>query len=733
MKALLPLLAAALLLPLAHAQPPSAQGPAVPGEAGIRLLEDAAGDVKASLSGQQQDPSGRFAATDLKALEVLETPDDFTFTLRVGSLKASPEVPLAESTGYAITFLHKDRAFSISIFRQVLEGATYGAYLQVYDPALDRYDQLSPYAPVQVNADAGTMAVSYGRDLLLDHDGNTPHPEVPLTSWRVVADSGFSFGSDRSCFTKDVCTGSPGASAHDAMPDAGNGTLDLAVRYGIVQSGKARLASEIPTRASNGEATTIVYQVEASSGLAGNQSFLLAASGLPAGWEVKLPGERITVPGNASILFPVVVTVPFAHQHGTYQKFLLEMKAVRDSGSIGRVQLGIRYTQPPQPAGHHNVLWLHSQTLTSGQSITAFDTLFGTPASGLYMNAASPEEDTYDAKAEVPGEQVSQDLVPPLATYLWSVPLAPALEMGLDFKQTIGNVSVPLKTTLPMPGATLGGRLVYVPPGATVARGFDPSLLNAGEAILADLTPDAPVDVAANTQGNFLHATLVPRPETGYIPFEKGAGLRLDLMVTFTRLDGLGGGFGPRAAPVVQPGGILDLPLNEYHDKVAQVFASNATLALEAQSAQDRVANPGKMVLYNLTLANRASQPVTVNLELTGTHILWVSLLEPTQRSVRLAPNETRAVKVAVKVPLEADRGDTADVVLAATSASDLNVRSLARLYTTVDTGREYRDDSALIAAIEGTHAKKKTPGPETPLVGLGLVAVAFAARRRFP
>jgi hypothetical protein len=731
MKALLPLLAAALLLPLAPAAHAQA---AVPGEAGLRILDDKPGDVALSVSGQPADPSGRWAAADLKSLDVLETADDFTFTLAVGSLKASPEAPLAESTFYDIGFLHKDRQFDISIFRQVVGGANYGAELQAYDPALDRYDPLSSFQDVDVNVDAGTMAVTFGRDLFLDHSGNAPHPEVPFTRWHVLAAGGtnaFVFGpNSRICVSSSLCTGSPGANVSDAMPDQGNGTTDLAIRYGIVQSGHARLGSEIPTRASNGEATTIVYQVQARNLAGANESFQLAASALPAGWEAKLPAERVTVPGNGSVLFPVLVTVPFAHQHGTYQKFLLEMKSLRDPSSVGRIQLGIRYTQPPQPAGHHNVLWLHSQSFSTDPALSAANSAFGNPVTGLYMNAGPPEEDPYDAKIDVAGQAYGQDIVPPIATYEWSVPLAPSLELGLDFHPGTGNVSLPLRTTLPMLASQLAGHLVYIPSRQEEpVRGADFGS-RAGEVILADLNPDPPVDIPANSQANFLHAAIAPRPEADYIPFAKGAGLRLDLEVSFTRVDGVGASFGPHDAPLVQPGGILDLPLDEYHDKVVQAFASNRTLALEAKGAQDRTTNPGKQVLYNLTLSSRAKAPMQVNLEFTGTHLLWVKLLEPTQLPLRLQPNETRTVQVAVKVPLEADKGDTSDIVLSATEATDLNVRSLVRLYTTVDTAKQYPDDAALIGEIEGGHAKKKSPGIELPLLAVGLLAVALGRRR---
>ncbi|MCA1811840.1 MAG: hypothetical protein LC623_07520 [Halobacteriales archaeon] len=726
MKPLLPLMVAALLLPLAApAQGQAGTGAAEP----VRILDDKEGDVKLTVAGQPEDPNGRWAAADLKALDVLEGPEEFTFTLQVRDLKASPEAPVVESTTYRVSFLHKDRTFTLFLFRSVFQAASYGAYLQSYDAATGRFDQVSPFLPVQVDAGAGAMVVTVGRDLLLDRQGNAPHPEVPFTGWHAAVTTNFNvFGSRPICPAGNACVPAAGGRVEDAMPDQGNGTVDLLLRYGIVQTGRARLLSETPTRASNGEATTIVYQVRGLSRLEGNQSFTLNTAGLPPGWSVKLPAERITVPGNGSVLFPVILTVPFTHTHGTYQKFLLEMKSVRDPGSVGRIQLGIRFVQPPQPAGHHNVLWLHSEAFTNDQAAVAANTLFGGSVAGLTMNAAPPEEDPFDAKIEVQGQPSGQGAVPPVSTYRWTIPLAPALELGLDFHAGAGNVTFPVRTALPMPGTMLGGRLVYVPPqpddGPRSFQFLEPEGL-----VLADVVPDAAVDVPANSQGNLLHARIVPTPETGYIPYVKGAGLRLELEVSYTGADGIG--FGPNNGPVAQPGGILDLPLNEYHDKVAQVFASNTTLALEARSAQDRTTNPGKMVLYNLTLSNRADVPVAVNLELTGTHLLWVSILEPLGVPVHLEPNQTVDVRVAVKVPLEADKGDTADLVLAATSASDLNVRSLARLYTTVDTGKEYPDDAPLISGIEGSHTKKGSPGLGLPLLALGLLAALAVARRR--
>jgi hypothetical protein len=737
------LLAAALLLPLAS---PLSQAQS-PDDGTLRVLDDRAGDVKLAFASTDQDPAGRWVAADLRSLDVRETPEAFTFTLTVASLKPSPEVPIFEDTGYGIEFRHNDRQFRIEMQRQDYgTGAdTYG-YLEVYDPGRASYDMLGTSQQPTVDLDAGTLAFTVDRDLLVDGQGNAPHPEVPFSGWRVLSEGnpvfGASFGSF--CLLEDQgCVADPFPAAHDAMPDVGNGTADLPIRFGVAQSGDARLSSESSTRASNGEATTIVYQVVGRNLDLSNRTFALSASGVPAGWQVTLPAERMKIPGNGSVTFPVLLNLPFAHQHGTYQKFLVELTSVADPASVGRIQLGVRFTNPPQPAGHHSTLWLHASLPQSPSMLPATDN----PAADsllagsreLYMNAL--EQDPLDGHKEVPGSgcraggaslQVPP-AVPPRQGYCWSIPLSPALQLGLDFDlQRTGKISIPFKTTLPMLGSTLEGELRHYAPAQADTNSSDvPGFSDTRErTVLATLKAKAPVDVGANTEGTFLEADLVPTPESDYVPYVKGASLVLELRVAFTRADTLS--LGGSMSPLVQGGGTLtDLPLNEYRDRVAQVFASNNTLLLVATGPQDRATNPGKTVLFNLTLENHAASTGTFNLDLSGTHLAWAELLEPVGAQVRIGAGQSQPVSVAVRVPKDADQGDASDLVLSATSASDLNIRSLARLYTAVDTAKQYPDDAPFLLASGTGHAKKKAPGLESPLLLAGLAAVALCRRRR--
>lgn len=714
------LLAAALLAQLAL--PAAAQAP--PADDAVRLLEDKGGDVKLDAATTDQDPAGRWAATDLRALDVRETSDEVTFILTVGSLAPSSEAPAAENVRYAIGFRHLDQAYRVAISRFTFAGSSSFGSLEAYDAATGEYQQVGPFRSAVEDPVAGTLSFTVDRDALVDRQGDAPHPEVPLADWSAAAYGG-TFGSPSGggrglCFDRSSCT-QVFPYAYDAMPDAGNGTTSLVPRFGIAQSGHARLYSQVPTRASNGEATTIVYQVHAVNRGPRNETFALAASGVPAGWEVRLPATRLTVPANGSVALPVLLSVPFTHEHGTYQKFLLELRSLADAGSVGRIQLGIRYVNPPQPAGHHSTLWLHALSPPPATGNAAVDGEMSGPPT-LSMNALA--DDPLDSRADVPGRSCGTGLVPPLVHYCWQIPLRPHLELGLDFDLLRkGTISLPVRTALPLPGATLEGSLRYIAPGEEFDFFDDPPVA------LAAIVPHAPADVPPNSEGTILSADIVATSDGDYVAYQKGAQLYLDLELVATGAQPFGGSFGGQASPAIQPGGVLaDLPLNEYHDMVAQVFASNSTLQLRPDGPQDRTTNPGKTLLFNLTLQNDG-EAGTFNLELTGIHLPWARIVAPGEQ-VRLDSGESVAVRVAVQVPTSADKGDTADLVLAATLASDLNVRSLARLFATVDTLKEYPDEVSLVAPAAEA-APRSTPAPGALLLAPCLVALAALLRRR--
>lgn len=728
-RALLAVLLVATALPLAQGQAASAS-----------ILEDAAGDMQTVAAGNPLGPpAGRFAATDLVSLLLEESATDLTFRLGVGNLAASPEAPLLESTMYTIDFSHAGVVYRVMMFRQAAgDHAEYGGRAYVYDPGRDSYNQLEALV---VTADAGsnTMVASVPRSLILDEHGSAPFPGRVLAGFHARSAS-LGFGDWDIAIGPGGSVQVPTTGVQDAMPDTGNGTLDFPIRLGVAQSGAARLKADVPVRASNGEATTFVFSVNATN-MGPPQRFVLSTVGVPASWQVDVPSTLVEIPANSTVTIPVLVSMPFAHQHGTLQSFGLEMVGRNNPSDIGRVQLGVRFVDPPQPAGHHDTQYLHTFTADGDQTFnTLFSTLFGFDPNQLYFNTIPPDEDENDARTPVAGWPRGSFLptVPPTQDYTWFVPLSPGLALGLDFDLArLGAIKVAVDTTLPMPGTVLTGRLVHTVPDGRNCGGDRPGqdgdectmedyYFGAGTHVTAaTLGPGNPVDVGAATRGTLIEAPIQATPAGDYLPFHAQATLVLQLNLTFLRADGF---FGPRDAPKVA-GGELVLPLLEYHDPVDQVFSSLSSLMIKVHGDQQRMVNPGKTALYSLELMNHGKEAASYDLEVSGMGSSWTQIIG--DRRVTVPAGESRALGIAVTAPGGAADGEASDVVFAAIDTRDPSARTLARLLTTVDTDAEHPDDSALVPTLQDQLSAKDAPALAAPLAGLALVVLALAARRR--
>lgn len=726
MRAFALLLVALLLVPPPTAgQTPATEYPSV------HLLDDGTADVAVTVADQGTTaPSDRWAALDLKGLDVQEQTEGFQFTLAVASL--SPDVPAApfvEQGSYSLYFHHGDRDFRIQIQSRGINFAGNQQYIgrvQASDPGQNAFFGVGPDQVVEVDVAAGTFRLTVDRDLLADSNGAAPQPGATLSGFHARS-SGL-LGNVNRGVTVTGGTQAPTPRATDLMPNSGNGTLDFEVKFGVVQTGHARLHSDIPTRASNGEATTFVYQVQAYNSGPDEDRFNLVATGAPSAWQVKLPASQIPIPGNGSVVFPVLVTTPFAHVHGAFQNFVVEMRSQSDPGSVGRVQLGVRYLDPPQPAGHHNTLWLHSTLGPDDPETTVAAAVVGTGTfNSAYFNAG--EVDLLDASVPVPpdfrfGPTVGADGTPRM-TFCWDIPLSPILELGIDMDLDApnGTYSLPFASQLPLLGASVHGEVVRVgPPDGGFTRFGDCGFANAANVTsIMTLGDSAPADFTGANQ--VLTGEVGARAEGDYMQYEKGATLLLVLTMTGTRVDPFLGGDMPK----LLPGGILEaLPLSEYHDPVNDVFVSQVELV--SDSPQDRAVNPGRSVLFTARLLNNAGTDQAFNLELTGPNHEWARVLGPTRLEVP-AGGQAK-VNVAVTVPEGTAAGQVADLVLTATSETDLGLRSLLRLFATVEPGTGLPDDSAAIATLD-TGEAASTPGLE-PVVLLGaLAAVAVVLRRR--
>lgn len=721
--------------------------PVATAQAGVALLEDAPGDMQLVAAGNPAGPpAGRFAATDLVALNVEESLTDLTFRLTVANLAVTPEAPFIEGTRYHIEFAHERVVYRVLLFRMTNgQEADYFGRLYVFDKGRDAFSPLEALA-VSPDPSSNTISAAVPRILLLDRQGAAPFPGRILTGFH--AESSSVSLSDRPLWLGPAGSQEmPPTGVRDAMPNTGNGTLDLAIQLGLQQTGAARLKADVPTRASNGEATTFVYAVNATN-LGPKQRFNLDVVGVPATWQVDLPSDLVEIPANTTVTLPVLVSMPFAHQHGTLQGFTLEMSGTERPEDVGRVQLGVRFVNPPQPAGHHDTQYLHafapegSGDPASDPFTTAFTTLFGFDPNQMYFNTLTPDEDPNDAKIPVGGFSVSSNNggmpgVPPQTTYTWTVPLSPGLALGLDFDPLReGNIRVAVNTVLPMTGAVLTGRVVHTVPDARNCDGgfgrdrddcrFDDFFFGAGAHITAaTIGPSSPQDVGAQTNNAQFTAPIKSTPAGDYIPFHPDATLGLMLNLTFTIVDPF---IGPDTAPKIS-GGELVLPLLEYHDPVDQVFSSLSTLMIEVRGEQQRLLNPGKVALFDLELMNHGEGTASYDLELSGPNSHWAQILG--DRRVTISGGASRTLGVAITAPPKAIDGDTADLVLAAVDTRDPAARTLARLVAQVDVDAEHPDDSALVPGLESRLTAKDSPGAGLPVLVLALAALAAVALRR--
>jgi hypothetical protein len=703
------LLAAFALLLLVPAAAPQATPPANPAE--VALLQDAAGDASASAAGvSQANPSPRFAQVDLLRAAAAETAADIRFTIAVASLDPATEPPLAESAFYSLNFLQGDVHYAVQVGRVKSQEVGVWAMLSRYDPAQDNHYAID-YVPAEADVASATFHVTVPRDLLVDSHGARPYPGSALTGFWAESRSFLEVFTSFAAFA-----GGPPPTFRDRMPDAGNGTVPLPIALGPVQAGSARLSSPLPVRQSNGEATTFLYTVEARNVGGAEESYRLAPRGVPPGWNVTLEVDEVTLAAGASETMPVLVGVPFMHEHGTFRMFTLTMQALGDTASKAELELGVRYPKVPQPAGHHDTLYLHGAKWTDDPSVLVWATLFGFNTEYAWMNA--DEADPGDTDTPVPADGTFKPVPAVPDTFRWTVPLAPDLAIGLDFDLArSGLFSGAFTATTPLLGATASGELVHY-----VDSRYDEfgTRVAGNRTVLARLAASTPQDIAPNGR---IEANLPVQaaPEADLVALRPRSALVLELNLTGMRPDT----FEARDPPKLLPGATLQLPLREYHDPVDALFAT-PKLSLRSAGPQDRIANPGDTVVFPFTVrlaADAGDHPVRLRLA-EGADV--ARLLGPPERILKAG--EAWNVSVAVQVPAGTPEDAAFGVRLHAAATDAPGLRALARLRVTATTTQEVPDEAALAAQLDQGQPTK-SPMPMAPVAALLVAGLAGASR----
>lgn len=686
--------------------------PMVAQEAGVaetvRVLTDPAGDYYASLRDGPgiTDPIPYYEFQDMEWLEITESADGFLFEIKVVDI----EGPLDETVGFSdggffwIHFRHNDWDYRLEIERPSgqLEIEYFAILRGKFQDADDWGFLWRDDTNIAWDLSTDTVQFSLGREQIPDGRGAAPYPGRSLTDFWVVA-------SQRSSSAEADFNGQTLQfpwQLQDRMPDTGIGEVTFPIMLGLTQTGHARLTSNEPYRASNGEATTFLYTVNATNQGSAPDVFGLAAVGIPNGWIVDMPLAGVSLAGGESVPVPVLVSTPFAHAHGGTAEFTLEMRSTTDTSSVGRVELGVRYLEIPQPAGHHDAIYLHSLANTQTASFNSVFAALFQPSGSVYFNTL----ETDDSADEVP---VSAFAGLGTAEFTWMIPLEPTLRMGMDWDMdSLGQAALEIQSPLPIQDATLSGTFLLRQAGEG-GRFFTDS-----GTPLATFGQTGVSWGPGSNQGFDLEIT--PLEAADYIPYAASneLWLRIELSGTGISL------FNQNTVPSLQPGGWFQLPLFEYEDDISDAFDALSGARLAAVSPATRDANPGDVIVFEVDVSASDAAAGTYRLELTGQGVEWATITSPASVSAGPAPVRTT---VRVDVPPGAEDGDRADLFLQAVHSSDPQRRGLIRLVVDVDTDAEHDDDSAI--AGTGDDGKKNTPLP----LGLGLAALgaALVLRRR--
>lgn len=697
------LLAILLLAPLAAGQASESR----------LVLEDGSGDVTLQVGGAGQPaPGDHYAYLDLVSLEVQEDRDGFTFALGVVDLNAPTEPAWTDGGLLRIEFTHADQMFRLELGRcffcipadytwSTLYSKPVGA-----DDWSQQWERGGAEGPTQ-DGDNDVFIQRVLRSDLRDTSGAKPATGRAFTD--MVATSLAAISTISTSVTPEAPRIDSPAIIGDRMPDNGGGTLPI--QFGVAQTGHARLVSDQPMRASNGEATTFIYTVTAKNVGPATHLFELETMGVPDSWNVILPVGALELGPGEERQLPVLVATPFRHLHGAEQTFHLHMKSTTDRASIGRIELGVIFNEVPQPAGHHSQVWFHSRAADgpAQNALAIFPGNDGQP----YMNALA--EDENDAGIRIAGFNWGTGFDPePVSESRWFIPLDPGLLMGLDFDlNAVGSVEAVFTAGAGLKGAELGGRLILLGPQSDVHNGFPYNYRSVTS--LANLTSDGPVDFGPGASQT-LTAKMHALPVADFIPYDPANNLVLELRLQF----GQPRTFTAADAPYLEPGGSAILPLLEYHDPIDDVFDALDGPILRSVGAQQRLVNPGATALFEVQVENARDQGATYNLALTGSHVEWASIVGPERLKMTAAGKAT--VTVAVKVPAGVVDGELVDLVLSAEDHGDPTLRGLIRLVAEVDTDATHGDEAEVAAA----QVDKDAPGPGLVLAAVALTLVAL-------
>lgn len=621
-----------------------------------------------------------FAAADLLALDIEETSDQIRFRLSVRDYASTLAFPT-----YSIDFASGGEQWRVELRGHLGTSAAVSGWLLV-ETESDSWSRHQRVSPLESTREGNVLTVSLPKVFLANSEGKVPVKDDVLEGFTVrssVAIFGGSFAGE----------------ARDLMPDTGRGP-DFTLALGARSNGHLQLLSQDPFRVSNGGSTTFVYHATLVNTAPLDDTVTFEIEELPDGWEATIARQQF-VPAESIATVTLLVSVPFKHVHGGVDEFTLAAHSGMKAGIHAKLQMGVLHTPIPQPAGHHDQLYFHTlstDTLVRGTDVVEF--------TRLGMNTLS---DHADDDEMVPSTGVRSGTGG--AWYPWTVPLDPALAMGLDFDITKEGTL----TAVIVPGLPDEARVraqVY--------------LIHQNERTVLAEGISEPQNVQRDQKATF-EVPLKPTKAADYVPYIQGQNLYLSIeysagAVTCCYV---------AATPSLHVhDSSLQLPLNEYHDVITAVESTGPRLMLEAAGALEKRARPGTTMTYTFNVTNHGPDDTFVA-GVAGTDAETGRVIP--ERAFTLASGAARQVTLTVHVPTMSADGHQLEVILLVRSQSDPSHMAFARTYTTATTGEDAQaDESAL--ALAAADSERETPLGGAALVVGSLVGAAMLAplRRRW-
>ncbi len=659
----------------------------------MTVMQDPSGDVSATTRTDQTTmiPAGARDIADLTQLDLAESETELTFTLYDAAYSQTAE-PDGAFLSFGFNLKGTEFLVGYSIPSTTPLYPATGASLShrligetTWEPAQQLETEFAAGSP-------GSFVAHVPRELLVDEFGNQPRAGDVLDAFWSSSVDHFSQGSL-------VSVVGPGlvAKITDAMPNTG--TSDAAIELQLTPpTGKTvELSSPEPIRSSNGEQGTIVFQVFTSNYGPEAIDLSLSIVDAPSQWTTALARTSVRVPSETTVATPVIVGIPFGHSHG---KFLgMNVSLSNQNGeTLDRLQLGIKYLDIPQPAGHHNTLWLH--TLLDDPALGVADLASG--HTNPFMS--TDEEDTRDTHGNLYSDHFGPIQAP--TTFTWCIPLSPTLQIGLDFDlQGDLDFRANLQAGIPVTGNAQTRLLLS---GSPTESGFgDQSTCTEDRSFLAianfpsapvSLQPGTPVDIAATTP-----------PAADLVPYARGRELMLEVILTTDTPVS----YRLADEPRIVAGGSLTLPLFEYHDPAPRVQVEGPTITTNTPPKLLR--NPGTTAVFNFTIAGNEDD---YQIQVLGLNNEWA---QPIPATVK--PDGTFSIQV--RIPNDALDGILCDLIVKAVSKDNENL-ALARITVEVDQDIQHPNDATLSNA-------NGAPSAGFGALSLTLLGLAIAASRTKP